>query len=80
MLIPVNLSLPQPADSAASLPPQLVRLASNDVALIELQGNFLIDGDDPATGLGVGTLHLDASVRPPLPRRFPLSPTRQITG
>ncbi|KZV94724.1 hypothetical protein EXIGLDRAFT_672838 [Exidia glandulosa HHB12029] len=58
MHIPVNLSI-QPSSPTTPLPPQLVKLNSNDVAIIELQGALVVDGDDPTTGLSVGTLHLD---------------------
>ena len=67
MRVPVNLSLPGSSTSttpdALQLPPQLVRLGSGEVAIIELQGSLQIEGDAPSTGQMVGILAFDAQVR-----------------
>ncbi|KAH7097375.1 Ctf8-domain-containing protein [Auriculariales sp. MPI-PUGE-AT-0066] len=67
MRIPVNLTLPtSSADSGQPLPPQLVKLGSGEVAIIELQGSLQLGADVPAQGEFVGTLSFDANDKPML--------------
>jgi hypothetical protein len=67
MRIQVNLNLPKSLAPVENyLPPQLVALGPGDVALLELQGALVVDGEneDHATAPGqyIGTLTFDKSV------------------
>ncbi len=58
MLIPINV--PQPSFSSAShapLPPQLARLGSDEIVIVELQGALQVEGDQ--SGRSWGTLTMD---------------------
>ena len=43
MIIPINLSPPH--SDSAHFPPQLAKLGTDEVVLLELQGKFHVEGD-----------------------------------
>ena len=59
MRIPIKLR--EFFDPTGSLSPQLVKLASNEMVLIELQGSLEVEGDK--RGEVIGTLKIDDAVR-----------------
>lgn len=46
MIIPINVPA-HPSKPDGVFPPQLARLGTEEVILIELQGSFHVDGDQP---------------------------------
>lgn len=60
MIIPVNVALTSSRFDNNKLPPQLARLGTDEVVLIEFQGSFQTEGDH--TGELVGHLHIGDSV------------------
>ena len=60
MLVPINVSLSGPSSSQnGHLPPQLVQFGSDELLLIELQGNLEVEGNQ--NGQLVGKLRVDAT-------------------
>jgi hypothetical protein len=66
MIIPVTLKSAR--SNATHLPPQLARLGSDEVVLIELQGSLTVETNEveDRDGQAVGTLHIDEA-RPSVP-------------
>lgn len=63
MRIPITLQ--DFSSTSATLPPQLARLSSNEIVLIELQGSLEVEGD--AGGELIGILKFDEAVRAFIP-------------
>lgn len=62
MIIPIVLSpVSAPLESKIEFPPQLAKLGSNEVVLLELQGSFHVEGDN--SGQMIGKLQMESEVR-----------------
>ena len=60
MIIPVNFSANASKASSSKLPPQLAKIGTDEVVLIELQGSLHTEGD--RNGELIGILRIDEKV------------------
>ncbi|EJD06874.1 uncharacterized protein FOMMEDRAFT_76607 [Fomitiporia mediterranea MF3/22] len=64
MIIPINISAATSDESSTKFPPQLAKLGTDEVIIIELQGSFHVEGDQ--SGHLAARLKLENVTKPTL--------------